>query len=66
MEHKLLKQGDISSYNEELWKAVRKGYLKKLGDEDLVSCQGPISNVAHHPVYKEPNSTLIRQLQIQA
>ena len=60
VEKKLLKQGELSAYNAELQKNIDKGYLVKLGEEDLLKYMGPVSYVSHHPVYKASKTTPIR------
>ena len=51
VERKLTKQGDLQAYNDEIQKNIDKGYLVKLGKEDLEDYEGPIYYVSHHPVY---------------
>ena len=62
IEKKLKKNPDeLNQYNAELKKAIDRGYVKKLNDEDLLDWKGPVSYISHHPVYKsESKSTPLR------
>ena len=61
VEKKLIKNGELKQYNQELHKALEKGYLVELGPEDLVEYSGPVCYVSHFPVYKpDSQSTPIR------
>ena len=51
VEKKLISEDKMNEYNEELRKAVEKGYLVKLEKEDLDKYKGPVSYVTHFPVY---------------
>ena len=52
MEKKLIKDEKLEAYNEELQKAVDKGYMVELDKADLIDYEGPVSYVTHFPVYK--------------
>ena len=60
IERKLVKDKEIELYNQELKKAIDKGYLGEATEEELSKYKGPASYVSHHPVYKESKSTPIR------
>ena len=46
----------LAAYNEELKKAIDRGAIVRLSEEEISSYEGPVSYVAHHDVHK-PDST---------
>ena len=61
VEKKLIREEKLEAYNEELRKAIEKGFLVELGEDDLVHYEGPVSYVSHFPVYNPSSkSTPVR------
>ena len=61
IERRLVKEGLLSAYAEEMDKALEAGSVKKLGSEDLEDYPGPVHYITHFPVLKPTSvSTKIR------
>ena len=56
IEKRVIKSGNLDSYNKELNKAIEAGSVVRLSKEDINQYTGPVSYCTHFPVFK-PGST---------
>ena len=57
LEKRLLKNGGIDAYNEEIKNYVECGVIRELSKEEMESWSGGVNYISHHGVFKKSSAT---------